>query len=63
MRMHLLAFGMLIVLAATAQVPAVLSGEAFVRMVLENHPMARQAVLRPGKVRSPYVGGGDRFAG
>lgn len=30
-----------------AQVPAVLNREAFVRMVLENHPMARQAALRP----------------
>ena len=30
-----------------AQVPAVLSRDAFVRIVLENHPMARQAALRP----------------
>ena len=33
--------------SAPAQVPAVLTREAFVRMVLENHPMARQAALRP----------------
>ncbi|MBL7955402.1 MAG: TolC family protein [Flavobacteriales bacterium] len=30
-----------------AQVPPVLTREAFVRIVLENHPMARQAALRP----------------
>ena len=33
--------------SALAQVPAVLTREAFVRMVLDNHPMARQAALRP----------------
>ena len=33
--------------AAHAQVPPVLTREAFVRIVLENHPMARQAALRP----------------
>lgn len=32
---------------AVAQVPAVLTRDAFVRIVLENHPMARQAALRP----------------
>lgn len=32
---------------AVAQVPPVLTREAFVRLVLENHPMARQAALRP----------------
>ena len=31
---------------AHAQVPATLTREAFVRIVLENHPMARQAALR-----------------
>ena len=30
-----------------AQLPPVLTRDAFVRMVLENHPMARQAALRP----------------
>ncbi len=30
-----------------AQVPTVLSRDAFVRIVLENHPVARQAALRP----------------
>ena len=30
-----------------AQVPPVLTRDAFVRIVLENHPMARQAALRP----------------
>lgn len=33
--------------SALAQVPAALTREAFVRMVLDNHPMARQAALRP----------------
>ena len=33
--------------ATQAQVPPVLTREAFVRIVLENHPMARQAALRP----------------
>lgn len=32
--------------ALSAQVPAVLSREAFVRIVLQNHPVARQAALR-----------------
>ncbi len=32
---------------AQAQVPPVLTREAFVRIVLEGHPMARQAALRP----------------
>lgn len=32
---------------AVAQVPPVLTREAFVRLVLEHHPMARQAALRP----------------
>lgn len=32
---------------ASAQVPPVLTREAFVRIVLNNHPMARQAALRP----------------
>lgn len=32
---------------ALGQVPPVLSRATFVRMVLENHPMARQAALRP----------------
>jgi outer membrane protein TolC len=31
---------------ATAQVPATLTREAFMRLVLEHHPMARQAALR-----------------
>ena len=35
-----------LVLSATAQVPPVLTRDAFVRIVLENHPMARQAALR-----------------
>ncbi|MBL7952525.1 MAG: TolC family protein [Flavobacteriales bacterium] len=34
-------------LGANAQVPPVLTRAAFVRMVLENHPTARQAALRP----------------
>ncbi len=34
-------------LSMWAQTPAVLTREAFVRIVLENHPMARQAALRP----------------
>lgn len=34
-------------LSAIAQVPPVLTREAFVRIVLDNHPMARQAALRP----------------
>ncbi|HRO99705.1 MAG TPA: transporter, partial [Flavobacteriales bacterium] len=32
---------------AQAQVPPVLTREAFVRIVLNGHPMARQAALRP----------------
>jgi len=36
-----------IVASVEAQVPAVLTREVFVRAVLENHPMARQAALRP----------------
>jgi len=47
MRMLLLAVGALAGLGISAQVPAVLSREAFVRIVLENHPMAKQAALRP----------------
>ena len=35
-------------LYSSAQVPAVLSREAFVRIVLDNHPMAKQAALRTG---------------
>ncbi|MBL0037246.1 MAG: TolC family protein [Flavobacteriales bacterium] len=51
LREHLLAsvFALTCVLVGAsvqAQVPAVLTREAFVRMVLENHPMARQAALR-----------------
>lgn len=38
---------MLTIPVALAQVPVVLSRGSFVRMVLENHPMARQAALRP----------------
>ncbi len=37
----------LVVCATNAQVPQVLTREAFVRIVLENHPVARQAALRP----------------
>jgi len=33
---------------AQAQVPAVLTREVFVQLVLKNHPMARQAALRTG---------------
>lgn len=33
--------------SASAQLPPVLTRDAFVRIVLENHPMARQASLRP----------------
>lgn len=32
---------------ASAQLPPVLTRDAFVRIVLDNHPMARQAALRP----------------
>jgi len=38
---------LLLVAPLSAQVPVVLTREAFVRLVLENHPMARQAALRP----------------
>jgi len=38
---------LLFALSAHAQVPPVLTREAFVRIVLDNHPMARQAALRP----------------
>jgi outer membrane protein TolC len=38
---------LLMVAPLSAQVPVVLTREAFVRLVLENHPMARQAALRP----------------
>ena len=38
---------MLCAITHQAQMPAVLSREAFVRIVLDNHPMARQAALRP----------------
>lgn len=43
------AFALAYALAAlvSAQLPAVLTRDAFVRIVLENHPMARQAALRP----------------
>ncbi|HEY0975846.1 MAG TPA: TolC family protein [Flavobacteriales bacterium] len=34
--------------AVHAQVPTVLTREVFVRIVLDNHPVARQAALRPG---------------
>jgi outer membrane protein TolC len=34
-------------LLTSAQVPPVLTRDAFIRIVLENHPMARQAALRP----------------
>ncbi len=37
---------LLFTLSAHAQVPPVLTREAFVRIVLDNHPMARQAALR-----------------
>lgn len=40
--------GWVVALITTAQVPAVLSREAFVRIVLDNHPLARQAALRTG---------------
>ena len=36
-----------LLLAVQAQDPPVLTRAAFVRMVLENHPVARQAALRP----------------
>ncbi|MFN6114645.1 MAG: TolC family protein [Flavobacteriales bacterium] len=38
---------LLLVAPLSALVPVVLTREAFVRLVLENHPMARQAALRP----------------
>lgn len=52
LRAHLLASFVVLtccLIGATvqAQVPTVLTREAFVRMVLANHPMARQAALRP----------------
>jgi len=37
----------LLPLNTIAQVPPILTRDAFVRIVLENHPMARQAALRP----------------
>ncbi len=37
----------LLPLNTIAQLPPILTRDAFVRMVLENHPMARQAALRP----------------
>ena len=40
------AIAMLACALAIAQVPATLTREAFVRLVLEHHPMARQAALR-----------------
>lgn len=40
--------GWVVALITTAQVPAVLSREDFVRIVLDNHPLARQAALRTG---------------
>lgn len=40
--------GWVVALIITAQVPAVLSREDFVRIVLDNHPLARQAALRTG---------------
>jgi len=51
LRAHLLASVvvltcLLVGASAQAQVPAVLTREAFVRLVLENHPVARQAALR-----------------
>ncbi|MCC7502647.1 MAG: TolC family protein [Flavobacteriales bacterium] len=46
MKMPFLFIGCAITLLSTAQVPAVLSREAFVRIVLDNHPLARQAALR-----------------
>lgn len=47
MRPHITLLFLLIATLLKAQVPALLSREAFVRIVLENHPMARQAALRP----------------
>lgn len=47
MRAGLVVVAGLFALSISAQVPTVLSREAFVRIVLENHPMARQAALRP----------------
>lgn len=38
---------LLLTAIAFAQLPPVLTRDAFVRIVLENHPMARQAALRP----------------
>ncbi|MBL0042890.1 MAG: TolC family protein [Flavobacteriales bacterium] len=47
MKAGLVLLGSLLVLSCSAQVPSVLSREAFIRLVLENHPMSRQAALRP----------------
>jgi outer membrane protein TolC len=46
LRASSLAAGLLIAAFVAAQVPAALTRDAFVRIVLENHPMARQAALR-----------------
>ena len=46
MRKRFLFLASTLSLTCTAQLPAVLTREAFVRLVLENHPMARQAALR-----------------
>jgi len=42
-----LSFSHLLTAVAFAQLPPVLTREAFIRIVLDNHPMARQAALRP----------------
>lgn len=46
MRKHLLLLASSLALTCTAQVPALLTREVFVRIVLENHPLAKQAALR-----------------
>lgn len=45
--MLLLATLLMAAAKASAQLPPVLSRDAFIRIVLDNHPMARQAALRP----------------
>lgn len=46
MRKHFLLLASSLALTCTAQVPALLTREVFVRIVLENHPLAKQAALR-----------------
>ncbi|MBL7939664.1 MAG: TolC family protein [Flavobacteriales bacterium] len=43
----LVAFAFLVASITSAQLPPTLTRAAFVRIVLDNHPMARQAALRP----------------